>query len=143
MNGFLGFALYRQSVKYNGTFRRSFSLLKNPSEKETITRLLYNIGSKREVEQYIRQYCSVDSQKFAVIKVGGAVLTDELETLASSLTFLYRVGLYPIVVHGAGPQLNNLLENAGIEPNYADGIRVTDPKTLAIARQVNLCQLIC
>ena len=106
------------------------------SEKETILRLLGNMGSRREVEQYVRQFSAVASQQFAVIKVGGAVLTDELASLASSLSFLYRVGLYPIVVHGAGPQLNTLLENAGIEPRYADGIRVTDPRTLDIARKV-------
>src|SRR6266511_3213503 len=76
--------------------------------------------------------------KFAVIKVGGAVLSDELDTLASSITFLNRVGLYPIVLHGAGPQMNKLLEDAGVEPNYIDGIRVTDAKTLEIARGVFL-----
>ncbi|KAJ3044597.1 hypothetical protein HDV00_001523 [Rhizophlyctis rosea] len=106
------------------------------SEKETIVKLLYNIGSRKEVEQYLRHFSSVESHQFAVIKVGGAVLTDDLDTLASSLTFLYRVGLYPIVVHGAGPQLNGLLEKAGVEPEYHDGIRVTDAKTLEIARKV-------
>ncbi|KAJ1654192.1 hypothetical protein IWQ61_005838 [Dispira simplex] len=106
------------------------------TEKETIVKLLYNIGSRKEVEQYLRHFSSVESQKFAVIKVGGAVLTDELNTLASSLTFLNRVGLYPIVVHGAGPQLNKLLEAADIEPQYHEGIRITDRKTLEIARNL-------
>lgn len=106
------------------------------SEKETIIKLLYNIGSRNEVEQYLTHFSSVESHQFAVIKVGGAVLTDELDTLASALTFLNRVGLYPIVVHGAGPQMNDLLEKAGIEPQYEDGIRITDAKTLTIARKV-------
>ncbi|KAI8099386.1 Aspartate/glutamate/uridylate kinase [Halteromyces radiatus] len=110
------------------------------SEKETIVKLLYNIGSRKEVEQYLRHFSSVESQKFAVIKVGGAVLTDELETLASALTFLNRVGLYPIVLHGAGPQLNRLLDDAGIEPQYEEGIRITDPQTLEIARKVFLAE---
>lgn len=104
--------------------------------QETIAKLLYNIGSRKEVEQYLRHFSSVESQKFAVIKVGGAVLTDELDTLASALTFLNRVGLYPIVLHGAGPQLNRLLEDAGVEPQYNEGIRITDAKTLEIARKV-------
>ncbi|KAJ2782327.1 hypothetical protein H4R18_002356 [Coemansia javaensis] len=106
------------------------------SEKETIVKLLYNIGSKKEVEQYLRHFSSVESQKFAVIKVGGAVISDDLATLASALTFLNRVGLYPIVVHGAGPQLNKRLEAARIEARYEDGIRITDGPTLAIAREV-------
>jgi N-acetyl-gamma-glutamyl-phosphate reductase/acetylglutamate kinase len=111
-----------------------------PNEQETITKLLYNIGSRKEVEQYLRHFSSVDSQKFAVIKVGGAVLTDELDTLASAITFLNRVGLYPIVLHGAGPQLNNLLEGAGVIPDYHDGIRITDEKTLEIARKVFMAE---
>lgn len=110
--------------------------LVEPSEKETIVKLLYNIGSKKEVEQYLRHFSSVESQKFAVIKVGGAVISDDLPTLASALTFLHRVGLYPIVVHGAGPQLNERLAAANIEARYEDGIRITDGPTLAIAREV-------
>jgi N-acetyl-gamma-glutamyl-phosphate reductase/acetylglutamate kinase len=64
------------------------------SGKETIVKLLYNIGSRKEVEQYLNHFSSVESHQFAVIKVGGAVLTDDLDTLA---TLLYRVGLYPFV----------------------------------------------
>ncbi|WP_163464531.1 hypothetical protein, partial [Escherichia coli] len=41
------------------------------------------------------------ADKFAVIKVGGAILTHQLEELALSLSFLHRIGLYPIVLHGA------------------------------------------
>src|SRR5690606_3007553 len=64
------------------------------------------------------------------------ILTDELETLASSLTFLHRVGLYPIVIHGAGPQFNAALEEAGIETPRIDGMRVTSPAALEVARRV-------
>lgn len=117
---------------------RSFSYTRPAliTEKETIVKLLYNIGSRKEVEQYLQHFSSVESHQFAIIKVGGAVLTDDLDTLASSLTFLHRVGLYPIVVHGAGPQLNELLDKAGIEAKYEEGIRITDAPTLAIARKV-------
>ncbi len=95
-------------------------------EKETIVKLLYNIGSRKEDEQYLHHFSSVESHQFAVIKVGGAVLPDDLDTLASSLTFLYRVGLSPIVIHGAGPQLNGLLKKAGIDTQYHDGIQIAD-----------------
>lgn len=131
-------------LKFHGTIKIPIAALSTSNlnlqvqvnrDKETIVQLLYNIGSKKEVEQYLRQFSAVDSKKFAVIKVGGAVLTEQLEQLVSSLTFLNRVGLYPIVVHGAGPQLNTLLEQAGVTPHYRDGMRVTDPKTLAVARQ--------
>ncbi|KAA1477935.1 acetylglutamate kinase ARG6 [Dentipellis sp. KUC8613] len=111
------------------------------TDRDTITRLLYSIGTKREVERYLRIFSSSSNPsqpaKFAVIKVGGAVL-EELDELALSLSFLYRVGLYPIILHGAGPQLNDIIESEGVVPDYIDGIRVTDAKTLQIARKVFL-----
>lgn len=61
---------------------------------------------------------------------------NSLDELCNSLAFLYHVGLYPVVVHGAGPQLNKLLEDAGVEPQFEEGIRVTDNKTLAVARKL-------
>jgi N-acetyl-gamma-glutamyl-phosphate reductase/acetylglutamate kinase len=61
---------------------------------------LYSIASKKEVERYLRIFSTAD--KFAVLKVGGAILTQELDDLALSLSFLNRVGLYPVVIHGMG-----------------------------------------
>jgi N-acetyl-gamma-glutamyl-phosphate reductase/acetylglutamate kinase len=58
------------------------------------------------------------------IRIGGAILSNELEDLALSLSFLNRLGLYPVVLHGAGPQLNEILEQAGVVPDYEDGIRI-------------------
>lgn len=108
------------------------------STRSTVIQLLSKIGSKREVQQYLSHFSSVSSQQFAVIKVGGAIITDHLESLTSALAFLVHVGLYPVVVHGAGPQLNKLLEDAGVERHFEEGIRVTDGKTLAVARKLFL-----
>lgn len=66
-----------------------------------------------------------------MLKVGGAILTEHLDELCHSLLFLYELGLYPVIVHGAGPQLNRLLE-----PQFAEGIRITDAKTLSVARKL-------
>ncbi|RKF53678.1 Protein arg-6, mitochondrial [Erysiphe neolycopersici] len=106
--------------------------------RSMVIQLLSNIGSKREVQQYLSYFSSVSSQQFAVIKVGGAIITEHLESLTSALAFLNHVGLFPVVVHGAGPQLNKLLEDAGIEPQFEEGIRVTDSKTLCVARRLFL-----
>lgn len=108
------------------------------STRSTVVQLLSNIGSKREVQQYLSHFTSVSSQQFAVIKVGGAIITEHLQTLSSALAFLNHVGLFPVVVHGAGPQLNRMLEAAGVEPQFEDGIRVTDGKTLNLARNLFL-----
>lgn len=104
--------------------------------RKIITTLLSNIGSRKEVEQYLKQFAGVEADRFAVIKVGGGIVNDQLEALASSLMFLHQVGLYPIVIHGAGPQLNEALAEAGIETQRIDGLRVTTPAVLEIARKV-------
>jgi acetylglutamate kinase len=106
--------------------------------KDVIVRLLTNLGSRKEVEQYVKQYSAVDSQKFAIIKVGGNILARDLDALASSLTFLQNVGLYPIVLHGAGPQIDAALAEAGVPSERLDGLRVTSPRVLEIARKVTL-----
>ena len=106
--------------------------------RAAVVQILSNIGSKREVQQYLAQFSSVASQQFAVIKVGGAILTDHLNTLCLALGHLNQMGLYPVIVHGAGPQLNKLLENAGVEPEFEEGIRITDGKTLGVARKLFL-----
>lgn len=110
------------------------------STRSTVIQLLNNIGSKREVQQYLKYFTSVSQQQFAVIKVGGAIITQQLPQLASCLAFLYHLGLYPIVLHGTGPQINEILENEGIEPDYIDGIRITDPKTMGVVRKCFLEQ---
>ena len=104
--------------------------------KDVIVRLLRNLGSRKEVEQYLRQYSAVESQKFAVIKVGGSVLARDADALASSLTFLRSVGLYPIVVHGPGPRLDDALTEAGIGRARDGEQRVISPRVLEITRKV-------
>ena len=104
--------------------------------RQTIVRLLSSMGSAKEISQYLKRFSQLDAKRFAVVKVGGAVLRDDLEALTSSLTFLQEVGLTPIVLHGAGPQLDEELSAAGIEKQTVDGLRVTSPQSLAIVRKV-------
>jgi len=104
--------------------------------RNTIVRLLSAMGSAREIQQYLKRFSQLDAKRFAVVKVGGAVLRDDMAELASSLTFLQRVGLTPIVVHGAGPQLDDELVKAGIEKRMVNGLRVTPPQALGIVRRV-------
>ncbi|KAJ4269685.1 Protein arg-6, mitochondrial [Fusarium torreyae] len=106
--------------------------------REIVAQTISNIGSRREGQQYLKLFASVSSQKFAVVKIGGQLLRDNLEELCQSFALLFELGLYPVIVHGAGPQLNQLLEDAGVEPQFEEGIRITDAKTLGIARKLFL-----
>ncbi|WP_284691330.1 acetylglutamate kinase [Pinirhizobacter soli] len=104
--------------------------------RKTIVRLLSSMGSAREIQQYLKRFSQLDASRFAVVKVGGAVLRDDLPALTSSLAFLQQVGLTPIVLHGAGPQLDEELSAAGIVKQTVGGLRVTSPQALAIVRRV-------
>jgi acetylglutamate kinase len=103
---------------------------------DVVVQLLGSLGSAKEVRQYLQHYASRDEPKTAVVKVGGAVLEEELDALADALTFLSDVGLHPVVVHGAGPQLSRALEREGITPQFVGGLRVTTPEVLQVARRV-------
>ncbi len=104
--------------------------------RSTIVRLLSNMGSAKEIQQYLKRFSQLDAARFAVVKVGGAVLRDDLDNLVSSLAFLQQVGLTPIVIHGAGPQLDVELAAAGIQKRLVDGLRVTSPDALSTVRRV-------
>ena len=78
--------------------------------RNVIVELLGQFSANREAQDYLLRFASVQNNQFAVIKVGGGVVAKELEDLASALAFLRHVGLFPIVLHGAGPQLNAALQ---------------------------------
>jgi N-acetyl-gamma-glutamyl-phosphate reductase/acetylglutamate kinase len=106
--------------------------------REIVAQTISNIGSRREGQQYLKLFASVSSQKFAVVKIGGQLLRDNLDELCQCFALLFELGLYPVIIHGAGPQLNQLLQDAGVEPQFEEGIRITDAKTLGIARKLFL-----
>ncbi len=81
-------------------------------------------------------------QKFAnrtiVIKYGGAAMKDgRLKAgVIRDIVFLSCVGVRPIVVHGGGPEINIWLDKLGIEPQFKDGLRVTDANTMDVVEMV-------
>jgi acetylglutamate kinase len=95
--------------------------------RTTIVRLLSNMASTREIQLYLKRFSQLDAARFAVVKVGGTVLRDELGALVSSLAFLQQVGLTPIVLHDAGPRLDEELVSAAVErdPNYMSSAELT------------------
>ena len=104
--------------------------------RQTIVQLLSNMSDSKEIRSYLQRFSSVDQSRFAVIKIGGAILRDELEETAGALAFLHTVGLTPIVLHGAGPQLDEQLKSENIETPKVDGLRVTSARALDVARDV-------
>jgi acetylglutamate kinase len=73
-----------------------------------------------------------------VVKYGGAAMTDpELaRSFADDVALMRAVGIGPVVVHGGGPQISDLMRRLGMQPQFRDGLRVTDADSLDIARMV-------
>jgi len=104
--------------------------------RQIIIELLSQLGGNREAREYLKRFSSVENNQFAVVKIGGGVLVDELDELAAALAFLRHVGLFPIVLHGAGPQLNAALDAAKVESKFVDNLRVTTPEVMQVARPI-------
>ncbi len=119
-------------LQYNGLDHK----VHDPQTRQTIVRLLSSMAGAKEISQYLKRFSQLDAARFALVKVGGAVLRDDLGALTSSLAFLQDVGLTPIVIHGAGPQLDEELSAAGIQKQTINGLRVTTPEALAAVRRV-------
>ena len=81
-------------------------------------------------------------QKFAgrtiVVKYGGNAMTDEelKASFARDIVLMQAVGMRPIVVHGGGPQIGELLERLNIESKFIDGMRVTTEETMDVVEMV-------
>ncbi|MCH2624877.1 MAG: acetylglutamate kinase [Acidimicrobiales bacterium] len=87
-----------------------------------------------EILPYIQRWRG----KIVVIKYGGNAMTDGAlaARFAEDVVLMHQVGILPLVVHGGGPQIGDLMERLGKEPEFRDGLRVTDAETLDIARMV-------
>ena len=83
---------------------------------------------------YIQRF----EDKIIVVKYGGNAMTDpELESsFARDIVLLKTVGLHPVVVHGGGPQVDNLLKELGRESDRIDGMRVTTKSTMDVVEMV-------
>jgi acetylglutamate kinase len=104
--------------------------------RSVVSQVLSQLGTSREARYYLNQFSSDGELQFAVIKIGGAVLEEQLNPLAAALAFLRNLGLMPIILHGAGPQLDVALKEASIQTEKRRGLRVTTPDVLEVARPV-------
>jgi acetylglutamate kinase len=86
-----------------------------------------------EALPYIRQFAG----KAVVVKLGGAAIDKDSDlALAQDVLLLRSVGVRCVLVHGGGPQVDTMLRRVGKEPEFRDGLRVTDEETLEIVRMV-------
>ena len=95
---------------------------------------LEKAGILIEALPYIKKFHG----KTIVIKYGGhAMLNDELkEAVMQDVILMKLVGMHPVLVHGGGPEINEMLQRVGIKSSFVQGLRVTDEETMDIVEMV-------
>jgi acetylglutamate kinase len=103
-------------------------MIKNRPDPSVAVRAL------RSAAPYIRMY----KNKVFVIKAGGAVFNDDasMRGLIEQVAILHQVGIKTVLVHGGGPQLDQLQATLGIETQMVNGRRVTDQKSIDVTSMV-------
>jgi acetylglutamate kinase len=89
-----------------------------------------------EALPYIRQFHG----RTVVIKYGGSAMREEglRDAFATDVVLLKYVGLDPVIVHGGGPDITRYMERLGMEVRFVEGLRVSDPETVEVAKMVLL-----
>ncbi|MDF2441367.1 MAG: acetylglutamate kinase [Abditibacteriota bacterium] len=87
-----------------------------------------------EVLPYLRRWHG----QTVVIKYGGAAMTDDnlKAAVMGDIALLHYAGVKPVVVHGGGPEISAMCQQLGIEPQFVQGMRVTDPETMRVTEMV-------
>ena len=99
-----------------------------------MNRLIEKANILVEALPYIRAFAG----KTLVIKYGGkAQVDDALKAgFAEDVVLMKYIGLNPVIVHGGGPQISDMMKRLGKEPRFVDGVRVTDRETMEIVEMV-------
>jgi len=104
------------------------------------------------MEEFIRKaavliealpYIQSFRDKIVLVKLGGSMLSDEehLSSTLEDLVFMHSVGIKPVVVHGGGERISRNMRNAGLEPRFVEGYRVTDAETMRIVEETLLREI--
>ena len=101
----------------------------------TKSRIAMSMGKARifsEALPFIKAYRG----KTVVVKYGGSAMVDEdlRSSFADDVAMLHYVGIRPVIVHGGGPHISRAMGQRGIEPQWIDGLRVTDAETIRVVQ---------
>ncbi len=108
----------------------------------TITAAADKAAMLVEALPYIRRFAG----QVVVVKYGGNALAgasdgDALALFAQDIVLMHQVGMRPVVVHGGGPQINDLMSRLGKQSEFRNGLRITDAETVDIVRMVLIGQV--
>jgi len=100
--------------------------------KSTIARTMGKAKIFSESLPFIKEFRDTT----VVIKYGGSAMVDEglRSTFADDIAMLYYVGIDPVIVHGGGPHISKAMHQRGVEPQFVEGLRITDAETIRVVQ---------
>ena len=106
------------------------------TERSRAAALNHSVETLLEALPYIREFHG----RTVVIKYGGAAMRDPVlrDEFATDVVLLKYVGLNPVIVHGGGPEITDYMQRLGMEVKFVEGLRVSDPETVEVAKMVLL-----
>lgn len=98
----------------------------------------FSNAQRAEVLTQALPYIKKHTGKVVVVKYGGNAMVNEhlKEQVMEDLVLLWLIGVKVVIVHGGGPEISQLMEKLGKEPEFSDGLRVTDKETVDIVQMV-------
>lgn len=83
-------------------------------------------------------YMQLYNEEYIVVKYGGHAMVNSnlAEKFAQNIVMLQHAGMYPIIVHGGGPQIGKTLKEQGVESKFHNGLRITDAETIKVVEKV-------
>ncbi len=102
-------------------------------------KLIQSAQTLVEALPYIREFAG----KTVVIKYGGSAMVDPRmrAVTATDIVLMKYVGMNPVVVHGGGPAVSDMMQRLGIAPEFRDGLRVTDGESMRVVEMVLVGQI--
>ena len=124
-----GCDLTYEYVKINGNYRKF---------KEKRMELFFTNQQRAEILTQALPYIKRYNSKIVVIKYGGNAMVNEQlkEQVMADIALLHTVGVKVALVHGGGPEINQLMDRLGKKPEFVNGLRVTDRETVDIVQMV-------
>ena len=126
-------ALFFRKIRPDMALALKAMKMENSADKMQVD-LLAKTGMLIEALPFMRRY----SGKTILIKFGGHAMgkADYVNAFAADIALLDQVGARPVVVHGGGPQIGEMLKKLQIESSFIDGLRVTDEATISVVEMV-------
>jgi acetylglutamate kinase len=105
-------------------------------DQQLIQDVFLQLSQSKEAQYYLKHYKVSNQEKFVVIKIGGNIVAKQLAELTHSISLIHLLGLTPILLHGAGPQIDSEFEEQNLSASKLDGIRVTKEDDINLIEEV-------